>query len=186
MFERNFSLQSWAELIRLQYFLIISGRNQLISYQYLWNKSSDLLDFLLKDNHQRKVASETTLDVASCVSCPIRFQDSLIINISGENPVISQIFGRKQFSAEGRILDYPFWLVCQLCISSTQVAGFFDHQYLQQKSGTYLSKLQIDAVTLLERGQAYPGMPKEDIKTLRSQKTNGGIKLILCMHFHIY
>ena len=37
-------------------------------------------------------------------------------------------------------------------------------------AGTYLLKLQICDVILHEWGQACPGMPKEAIKTLRSQK----------------
>ena len=37
-------------------------------------------------------------------------------------------------------------------------------------AGTYLAKLQIDGVILGGRGQACPGMPKEAIKTLISQK----------------
>ena len=37
-------------------------------------------------------------------------------------------------------------------------------------AGTYLAKLQIDDVILRWRGQAFPGMTKEAIKTSRSQK----------------
>ena len=49
-------------------------------------------------------------------------------------------------------------------------------------AGTYLLKLQIDDVILHEWGQACPGMPKEAIETLRSQK----LKLIFYMRLHIY
>ena len=52
-------------------------------------------------------------------------------------------------------------------------------------AGTYLLTLQIDDVILDGCGQACPGMPKETIKILRSQKT-GGVKLILCMQLRIY
>ena len=49
----------------------------------------------------------------------------------------------------------------------------------------YLLNLQIDDVILGGRSQACPWMPKQAIKTLRSQKNKEGIKLILCMQLHI-
>ena len=51
---------------------------------------------------------------------------------------------------------------------------------------SYLSKLYIDHVSLGGCGQACAGMPKEALKTFNISKTNGGIKLILGMQFHIY
>ena len=48
------------------------------------------LTFFVWDNHQSKVASETTtwLGVASSTSQPIRLQDSLIVNSSEWNQLI--------------------------------------------------------------------------------------------------
>ena len=59
------------------------------------------------------------------------------------------------------------------------VCRIFKLQYLKNywrykvgflHAGTYLLKIQIDDVVLGGRGQAYPCMLREAIKTLRSQK----------------
>ena len=58
-------------------------------------------------------------------------------------------------------------------------SGIFKLYYLKNyqrykvdflQAGTYLLKLQIDNVIVGGCGQACPGMPKEAIKTFRSQK----------------
>ena len=65
--------------------------NQFVGFfdhQYFGKELRDTVDLLHGDNHQCKEGSETYhlwLDVASCTSCPIRLQDCLIINISGNN-----------------------------------------------------------------------------------------------------
>ena len=62
---------------------------------------------------------------------------------------------------------------------ANQIAGFLNFNILKTiggvkliflHTGTYLLKLQIDDVILGGDGQPCPGMPKEAIKTLRSQK----------------
>ena len=64
-------------------------------------------------------------------------------------------------------------------LSANQIAGFLNFSISKTTGGmkliflhggTYLLKLQIDDVILVERSQASPSMPKETIKTLRSQK----------------
>ena len=63
-------------------------------------------------------------------------------------------------------------------LSANQEAGFLNYylkNYQRYKvdflhAGAYLLKLQIDNVIVGGCGQACPGMPKEAIKTFRSQK----------------
>ena len=64
-------------------------------------------------------------------------------------------------------------------LSANQIAGFLNFSISKTTGGmkliflhggTYLLKLQIDDVILVECSQASPSMPKETIKTLRSQK----------------
>ena len=142
MFERNFSLQSWAELIRLQYFLIISGRNQLISWilcleliikeTYLTRQSLLMKERQLKDYYLR-------LGRASSISYPIRLQDYLIINISEKNQPISQISCMQIIIKEMQHLKLLVLFECgQLCLLLNQIAGFFDHQYLRKESSNIL------------------------------------------------
>ena len=63
-------------------------------------------------------------------------------------------------------------------LSAIQIAGFLNFNISKSvggiklfslHAGTYLLKLQVDDVILHKWGQPCPGMPKEDIKTLRSQ-----------------
>ena len=66
-------------------------------------------------------------------------------------------------------------------LSTNQIAGFLNFNISKTIGGikliflhavTYRLKLQIDGVILYEWGQACAGMPKETIKTLKSQKLN--------------
>ena len=50
------------------------------------------------------------LGVASCVSGPIRLQNSLINDILGKNQLISYFFTWNYSSREVSIFDYLFWL----------------------------------------------------------------------------
>ena len=62
--------------------------------------------------------------------CPIRLQDSLIINTCKKNQGIN--FFVHRVSHEGKAASEATTLVgfCHLCFSSKQIARFFDHQYL--------------------------------------------------------
>ena len=64
-------------------------------------------------------------------------------------------------------------------LSANHIAGFLNFNISKTfggikliflHAGKYLLTLQIDDVILDGRGQACPGMPKETIKILRSQK----------------
>ena len=65
-------------------------------------------------------------------------------------------------------------------LSANQIAGFLSFSISETirykvdflHPDTYLLILKINDVILDGRGQAWPGMPKEAIKTLRSQKLN--------------
>ena len=126
-----------SQLIRLQYYLIISisGRNQLIP-----------LIFLHGIRHQVKLPSETTSfgwvwpDLPTLVPrhqplCPVRLQDSLIINISGKSHLMSQFFWM-EIVIQGRQHLRLHFLVGygQVLFSSNQIAGFFDYQCLWMES----------------------------------------------------
>ena len=72
---------------------------------------------------------------------------------------------------------------------ANQISGFLNFNIScakQVHAVTYLLKLQNDDVILHELGHAWPGIPKEAIKTFKVAKTKAGIKLILCMQLHIY
>ena len=77
----------------------------------------------------------------------------------------SRIFGKKShFGVNAQ--KYPqnrvFWILQKNKSINLTIGGInsiFFH------AGTYLLKLQIDSVFLGGRGQAWPGMPKEAIKT---------------------
>ena len=82
------------------------------------------------DNHQEKVACETTsgLVVAIHASFSIRLSDSLIINICGKNQVILVFFAWKS-SREIRTRNFYFLVGCgQLHLWSNQIEGFFNRQ----------------------------------------------------------
>ena len=55
-------------------------------------------------------------------------------------------------------------------LSAIQIANYQRYKVDFVHAGTYLSKLQIEDMILGGRGLACSGMPKEAIKTLRSQK----------------
>ena len=105
-------------------FLIINitGRNQRYLRFFAWRY------FL-----QGKVASETSTYgwVWQVVSLPIRLQDSLISNISGNNQLIFLIFCMEMISKGRQHLRLPIFIECgQVCLWSNQIPGFLDHQYL--------------------------------------------------------
>ena len=78
-------------------------------------------------------------------SQPIRLQCSLIINISGGNQTISQIFSLEIIIKERQHLRLPPLFGCdQLNLSSNQTAGFYDNQYLGKKSSNLLDFLYAD------------------------------------------
>ena len=67
--------------------------------------------------------------------CQPVFQYYLIINISGRNQAISQIFCTERIIREKYHLRLPFLVgFCQLYFLSNQISLFFDHQYLFKES----------------------------------------------------
>ena len=69
------------------------------------------------------------------LSIPIRLQYSLIINISGRNQVTTQIFCMEIIIKERQHLRLPpLDGYGELYLSSNQIRGFFDHQYLLKES----------------------------------------------------
>ena len=74
--------------------LLSNQITELFNHQNLLKESTDILVFY-GVCHQGKMASETSFflgGLASYSSFPIRLQDSLIINISGNDQVISLFF----------------------------------------------------------------------------------------------
>ena len=77
------------------------------------------------------------LSVASCSSCLIRLQGSLIINISERNPsnLLGFLHGDSHQVMVASVTTFFVW-VCQSCLLSNQNAGFFNYQNLcKQWSG---------------------------------------------------
>ena len=75
------------------------------------------------------------LGLASCASHSIRLQDFLIINISGRNQWNSQMFCMKITIKGRQHVRLPVLFDCgNLCFSSSQIAGFFDYQYMLKES----------------------------------------------------
>ena len=75
-------------------------------------------------------------------SQPIRFQYSLITNMSGRNQSILQIFCMDIVIKNRQHLRLPILVGCyQLYLSSNPKAGLFDHQYLWKESVNILDFL---------------------------------------------
>ena len=75
------------------------------------------------------------LQLGLICSPTIRLQYSLIINFSGMNQSVSQIFCIAVILEERYYLRLPLSIGCgQLCLLSNQTAKFFDHQYLGKES----------------------------------------------------
>ena len=69
-----------------------------------------------------------------CLSHQVRLLDRLINNIFGWFQLISLNFCMEIIIKWGSIWDYHFWLDAGRCVSSNQIGGFFDQQYLWNKS----------------------------------------------------
>ena len=67
-------IQQKTHILEKSGFSVMLSANQIavfFDHQYLWKESIDLLVFLHGDNHQRKIASETTtLDVIWAIVLP--------------------------------------------------------------------------------------------------------------------
>lgn len=74
-----------------QVFLLLNWSEGVFDYQYDQKESINTLNVFHGYNHQGKVASKTNI-ISWCgllCFCPIRFWDSLIINICERNPLIA-------------------------------------------------------------------------------------------------
>ena len=80
-----------------------------------WTSLSILLSKIISARNQ---SIPFWLAMACCTSCQIRWQDSLVINISEENQSIFFFFFAWRYSSrEGSIWDYHFWLGVARCAS---------------------------------------------------------------------
>ena len=84
---------SWKNLI-LRLWLKMLSTNQIavfFDHQYLWKESINILDFLFWDNNQGKIGLRLLVlfGRGQLGPCPVRLQDSLIINITGRNQTIT-------------------------------------------------------------------------------------------------
>ena len=84
-------------------------------HQYLWKESSGTLVIFHRVSLQAKTASEKAVvwsNVARFAFHAIGLHDSLIINILGENQVIS-LFFMHAVSHQGKVaFELPLWVVC--------------------------------------------------------------------------
>ena len=73
--------------------------------------------------------------MASCISHSIRLQDSPSINVCGKNQLIPESFCMEITIKRRKDLRLPLLVGCdQLCLSSSQIVEFFDHQCTWKKS----------------------------------------------------
>ena len=82
----------------------------------------------------------------SCdLKCSQRIRLHYSLFISGRNQPISQNFCMEVIIEEKQHLKLTLLVRCgQLCFSSNQIAGFFDHQYLQEELVDFLEFLHGD------------------------------------------
>ena len=95
---------------------------ELCDQQYLWNKSSDIWDFLHGDSHQEKLASEITTfgwvsPVVLLTQWDYRIYSSSICLAWKESIDTLVFFAWRYSSREGSIWDYHFRLREARCVS---------------------------------------------------------------------
>ena len=74
------------------------------------------------------------LGFASCASCPIKLQDFSVTKITQLNESILNFLHERTIKGR-KDLRVPFLVwCCWLCFLSSQIAGFFDHQYFCKES----------------------------------------------------
>ena len=99
-----------------QFWLLSNQIAKFFDHQYQYLQKQVMSNYFLHAvSHKEMVAYETNhtwLDVASCASCPIKLHDSLVINITGRNQLISLIFCMDILIKGRQHLRLPLFVGC--------------------------------------------------------------------------